>query len=180
MDQEALPAAVVNRAKELKTLLESDEFESLPAQQKKETLLEIYDEMTENVDVLPENIRMMYDKIAEKITGVEQGKEKDINYVYGKMLIIVEQISELPVIPEPPAVAPAPPAPGPKGGRRSAISKKFDKCVKTVRKTVKARRGSNKESAAIAICATSVLHPRKRTIKRYRKGRLITQRRKAF
>ncbi len=66
------------------------------------------------------------------------------------------------------------------GRRRSAISTKFNRCVKSVRKTVKARRGSNKESAAIAICTTSVLHPRKRTIKKYRKGRLVTQRRKAF
>jgi hypothetical protein len=64
------------------------------------------------------------------------------------------------------------------GKKRSMISKKFDKCVKSVRRTVKARRGSSKESAAIAICTTSVLHPRKRTIKRYRKGRLTTQRRR--
>jgi hypothetical protein len=53
--------------------------------------------------------------------------------------------------------------------------KKFDRCVKSVRRTVKARKGSNKESAAIAICVKSVLHPRGRTIKRYRKGRLTTQ-----
>jgi hypothetical protein len=57
-----------------------------------------------------------------------------------------------------------------KGGRG-----KFDRCVKKVRRTVKARRGSNKESAAIAICTTSVLHPRGRTLKSYRKGRLTTQ-----
>ena len=59
------------------------------------------------------------------------------------------------------------------------LSTKFNRCVKSVRKTVKARKGSNKESAAIAICTTTILHPRKRTIKRYRKGRLVTQRRKA-
>lgn len=63
-----------------------------------------------------------------------------------------------------------------RGGRRRAS--KFDRCVKTVRKTVKARKGSNKESAAIAICVTSVLHPKGKTLKRYRKGRLVTQRRK--
>ena len=57
-----------------------------------------------------------------------------------------------------------------KGGSR--ISSKFDKCVKSVRKTVKAR---NKESAAIGICTKSVLHTRGRTMKRYRKGRLTTQ-----
>jgi hypothetical protein len=56
---------------------------------------------------------------------------------------------------------------------------KFDRCVKSVKKSVKPRKGSNKESAAIAICVKSVLHPRGRTIKRYRKGRLTTQRRKA-
>jgi hypothetical protein len=66
------------------------------------------------------------------------------------------------------------------GGRRSTIGKKFDRCVKSVRRTVKPRRGSTKESAAIAICTSTVLHPRKRTIKRYRRGRLTTQRRKAF
>ena len=63
-----------------------------------------------------------------------------------------------------------------RGGRRPR-NYKFDRCVKTVRKTVKARKGS-KESAAIAICVTSVLHPKGRTMKRYRKGRLITQKRK--
>ncbi len=58
------------------------------------------------------------------------------------------------------------------------MSKKFDRCVKSVRKTVKARKGSNKESAAIAICTTTLLHPRGRTLKRYRKGKLVTQTRR--
>lgn len=61
-------------------------------------------------------------------------------------------------------------------GRRSQ-TKRFGSCVKAVRKTVKARKGSNSESAAIAICTTTLLHPRGRTIKRYRKGRLVTQKR---
>jgi hypothetical protein len=62
------------------------------------------------------------------------------------------------------------------GGRKTRkLGNKFNRCVKSVRSTVKARKGSNKESAAIAICTTSVLHPRGRTIKRYRKKRLITQ-----
>ena len=61
-------------------------------------------------------------------------------------------------------------------GRKSkTLRSKFDRCVKSVKKTVKARKGSSKESAAIGICTTSVLHPRGRTIKRYRKGRLTTQ-----
>jgi len=59
------------------------------------------------------------------------------------------------------------------GGRTSSkLSRKFDRCVKSVRKTVRAR---NKESAAIAICTKSVLQTRGRTLKRYTKGRLTTQ-----
>lgn len=64
------------------------------------------------------------------------------------------------------------------GRRRKSQTKRFGSCVKAVRKTVKARKGSSAESAAIAICTTSILHPRGRTIKRYRKGRLLTQKRK--
>jgi hypothetical protein len=63
---------------------------------------------------------------------------------------------------------------GPRRGG-STVSSKFDRCVKSVRKTVKARKGSNKESAAIGICTKSVLQTRGRTLKRYRKGRLTTQ-----
>jgi hypothetical protein len=62
------------------------------------------------------------------------------------------------------------------GGRKtSKIGKTFDRCVKAVRKTVRARKGSTKESAAIAICTKSVLQTRGRTLKRYTKGRLTTQ-----
>lgn len=62
------------------------------------------------------------------------------------------------------------------GGRKSRkLGNTFNRCVKAVRTTVKARKGSNKESAAIAICTKSVLHTRGKTMKRYRKGRLITQ-----
>jgi hypothetical protein len=64
------------------------------------------------------------------------------------------------------------------GGRRKSQTKRFGSCVKAVRKTVKARKGSSPESAAIAICTTTLLHPRGRTIKRYRKGRLLTQKRR--
>lgn len=62
-----------------------------------------------------------------------------------------------------------------RGRKSKTMRSKFDRCVKSVKKTVKARKGSSKESAAIGICTTSVLHPRGRTIKRYRKGRLTTQ-----
>lgn len=98
--------------------------------------------------------------------------------VFNKLHTVLINSSDI-VFVTPPNITPPPPPPG-KGGKRSTISGKFDRCVKSVRRTVKARKGSNKESAAIAICTTSVLHPRKRTIKRYRKGRLTTQRRKAF
>ncbi len=65
----------------------------------------------------------------------------------------------------------------PIGGRRktSKIGEKFNRCVKSVRQTVRARPKSTKESAAIAICTKSVLQTRGRTMKRYRKKRLITQ-----
>ena len=63
-----------------------------------------------------------------------------------------------------------------RGGRTSKIGRTFDRCVKSVRRTVRARKGSTKEEAAIAICTTSVLHTRGKTMKRYRKGRLTTQR----
>lgn len=55
------------------------------------------------------------------------------------------------------------------------LDNKFNRCVKKVRKTVKARKGSTKESGAIAICVKSVLHTRGKTLKQYRKGRLVTQ-----
>lgn len=168
--EEALPAAVVNRAKELKSVLEN-EYDGMDVEQKQQTLLSVYDEIAENLDILPENIQLMHESISKKIPGVETGNQKDMDSVYGKLLLMVDQVSEMAAIPE---VPPLPPAP--MGG--SKIGKKFDKCVKAVRKTVKARKGSTKESAAIAICTTTILHPRKRTIKRYRKGRLVTQKRK--
>jgi len=45
---------------------------------------------------------------------------------------------------------------------------RFCRCVKKVRKTVKARRGSTAEGAAIAICTKSVLQKRKRTLRKVR------------
>ena len=61
-------------------------------------------------------------------------------------------------------------------------TRKFSSCVKKVRKTVKTRKGSNPESAAIAICTKTILFPRGRTIKRFKmikgKPKLITQKRK--
>ena len=97
---------------------------------------------------------------------------------------LVEEVSNRPARPAPVII---PPPLGNafaeydlEGGRRRRKSqtKRFGSCVKAVRKTVKARKGSTAEGAAIAICTTSILHPRGRTIKRYRKGRLLTQKRK--
>lgn len=58
---------------------------------------------------------------------------------------------------------------------KTRLSSKFNRCVKSVKKTVRARKGSTKESAAIAICTKSVLQKRGRTMKRYSRKRLITQ-----
>ena len=56
--------------------------------------------------------------------------------------------------------------PGQQGqGRRKTkkLRRKFDNCVKAVRKTVKARKGSTKKQAAYAICTASILKGRVRT-----------------
>ena len=50
---------------------------------------------------------------------------------------------------------------------RETQAKRFCKCIKAVRKTVKVRRGSTKEAAAIAICTKTVLQSRGRTLKRF-------------
>ena len=64
------------------------------------------------------------------------------------------------------------------GKRKRSQTAKFNRCIKSVRKTVKPRKGSTKESAAIGICVKTVLHRRGRTLKRYSKKRLVTQKRK--
>ena len=56
---------------------------------------------------------------------------------------------------------------------------RFCRCIKDVRKTVKSRPGSTKESSAIAICVRSVLQRRGRTLKKFKcrgKPKLTTQR----
>lgn len=74
------------------------------------------------------------------------------------------------------AVKPSGPGLLKKAGRKSRkLGNKFNRCVKSVRQTVRARPKSTKESAAIAICTKSVLQTRGLTMKRYRKKRLITQ-----
>ena len=64
---------------------------------------------------------------------------------------------------------------------KNTRAKKFCKCIKSVRKTLKAREGSTKEQGAIAVCVKSMLHSKKLTIKKFncgRKPRMTTQRRK--
>ena len=53
--------------------------------------------------------------------------------------------------------------------RRNTYSKKFCRCIKHVRRTIKGVRDS-KEQAAIAICVKSVLGSRGRTLKRFKCG----------
>lgn len=65
------------------------------------------------------------------------------------------------------------------GFRRKSQTARFNRCVKSVRKTVTPRPKSTKESAAIAICTQTILQRKGRTLKKYRKGkRLLTQKRK--
>ncbi len=62
------------------------------------------------------------------------------------------------------------------GFRRKSQTARFNRCVKSVRKTVTPRPKSTKESAAIAICTQTILQRKGRTLKKYRKGkRLMTQ-----
>jgi hypothetical protein len=56
---------------------------------------------------------------------------------------------------------------------REAIERRFCRCIKKVRRTVKARINTgdaqkDKERAAIAICVKSVLHTKGKTIKRFK------------
>lgn len=60
-------------------------------------------------------------------------------------------------------------------------AKKLCTCIKSVRKTIKARPGISKEKGAIAICVKSVVQKKRSTLKSFKCGkkpRLITQRRK--
>lgn len=56
--------------------------------------------------------------------------------------------------------------------KSTQLAKRFCRCIKAVRKTVKLRPGQAKtkkakESAAIAICTKSVLQTRSKTLKRF-------------
>lgn len=70
-----------------------------------------------------------------------------------------------------------------KGGVRAPkkTAKKLCTCIKSVRKTIKARPGISKEKGAIAICVKSVVQTKRSTLKKFKCGkkpRLITQRRR--
>jgi hypothetical protein len=60
-----------------------------------------------------------------------------------------------------------------------AIEKRFCHCIKSVRRTIKKRRGSTKEQGAIAVCVKSVLQSKNKTLRRFdckrRKPMLKTQ-----
>lgn len=65
--------------------------------------------------------------------------------------------------------------------KKKTLRTKFCKCIKAVRKTIKARKGSTQEQAAIAVCVKTMLHRRGRTIKKFKCGKkamLATQKRK--
>ena len=57
---------------------------------------------------------------------------------------------------------------GARGRSRKMLANKFCRCIKAVRKTVKARSAAKKESSAIAICVRSVLGTRGRTLRKFR------------
>jgi hypothetical protein len=61
--------------------------------------------------------------------------------------------------------------------KSNSLSKKFCKCIKKVRKTIRPRNG-NAESAAIGTCVKAVIQRRGKTLKRFKCGkkpRVITQ-----
>jgi len=63
---------------------------------------------------------------------------------------------------------------------KESLTRRFCRCIKKVRKTLKARKGSSKESGAIAVCVTSVIQgkTKKRTLKKFHckeTPRVITQ-----
>ena len=51
---------------------------------------------------------------------------------------------------------------------KTKLAKTFCRCIKKVRKTVKVRKGSSSEQAAIAICVKSVLRTRGKTLRKFR------------
>lgn len=80
----------------------------------------------------------------------------------------------------PPLQLRRPPIGGATAPKKTA--KKLCTCIKSVRKTIKARPGISKEKGAIAICVKSVVQTKRRTLKKFKCGkkpRLITQKRQS-
>ena len=59
------------------------------------------------------------------------------------------------------------------------MTRNFCRCIKKVRKSIKARFGT-KEQAAIAICTKSVIQTKGKTLRKFkcRNGKLFTQKKK--
>lgn len=128
-------------------------------------------------DQLPEGIRNQFQKMYAKVkTLIALGNKPDSEYID----MFIDDLKDLvDVGVEVFQKGVEPPSKGvTQQGSTRPYRKKFDKCVKAVRTTVKVRPGSSKESAAIAICTKSVLQTRGRTMKKYRKGRLTTQKKR--
>lgn len=86
--------------------------------------------------------------------------------------------SESTPTPPPPKMKLALPPAALKGGRKRLTAETFCTCIKSVKKTLKQRPGITKEKGAIAVCVSSMLHRRRKTIKNFkcgRKPRLVTQ-----
>ena len=89
-----------------------------------------------------------------------------VNFLGHKVIVEDPPISNYSLSPD------SDPAPVRAGARKLNQTQRFCKCIKKVRKTVKNEKGP------IAICVSSVLQTRGRTLKRFtcgRKGRVITQ-----
>lgn len=150
-----------NPTEKLTVAMAKDLRSRLAVSEERPVVLAVYNEMKPYSDTLIPAAKSQFDMITED----DLTRPITTDYIRTKLMDVLGMVIQAPT----------------QGGRRtSKIGKKFNKCVKSVRKSVTPRRGSTKESAAIAICTTTILHPRKRTIKRYRRGRLLTQRRKAF
>ena len=54
---------------------------------------------------------------------------------------------------------------------RRLTAKRFCRCVTSVRKTLRPRKGSTKEQGAIGVCVKSMLHTRKKTIRNFKCGK---------
>lgn len=123
------------------------------------------DEVIEMASALAMKSGISFERMQRIKSLLDDAKNKDIDEsLYNAALADLRKRSVLPT--------------GAGGFKRKSQTERFSRCVKMVRKTVTPRSGSNKESAAIAICTKTILHKRGRTIKRYSKKRLVTQRRK--